>query len=247
MLKTNSFMKKQLILSFIISFILSCSNEQIDYPYIISDNYSGLWSGSFEGDDNGTWTLSIDDSKSLTGTFTSKLDNIIYNLEGAINDLGQIQANLIKDSVVGSFYGNLTDGLSNGTFQNNDNGKHGVFSGRISTEDEAQILNTWHFYSSTTSNGEVQYYDNDELYCENLFMEFKEDGTFIDDFDNASCEEPQYYGTFSVQDGYYELLYVVGGVSDMSDSDIYIEYPDENTIVYEYNTFIWTYKIDINN
>ena len=238
---------KKLILLFLVSFVFSCSNEQIDYAYTLSNSHSGLWSGSFDGDDSGTWTLSIDDSKNLSGTFTSKADNIIYNLEGSINNLSQIQANIIQDSIIGNFYGNLTDGISSGVFQNNKNGKNGIFSGRISTDDEARILNTWHFFSSTYPDGDIEYYYNDELYCENLFMEFREDGTFIDDFDNASCDEPQYYGTFSVQDGYYELLYVVGGTADMSDSDIFIEYPDENTIVYEYNGILWTYKIDINN
>ena len=77
----------------------------------------------------------------------------------------------------------------------------------------------------------------------------KDDGTFIDDFDahvSLGCIEPQYSGTFSVQDGYYEMLYELGGNQDLSESDIYISYPDDNTINYDYGDVLWTYKLDLN-
>ena len=55
------------------------------------------------------------------------------------------------------------------------------------------------------------------------------------------------YGTFSVQDGYYEMLYDSGGNQDLSESDIYITYPDDNTINYNYQNVLWTYKISIDD
>jgi hypothetical protein len=53
------------------------------------------------------------------------------------------------------------------------------------------------------------------------------------------------YGTYSVQDGYYEMLYDYGTGQALSESDIYINYPDNNTINYIYQNVLWTYKISI--
>lgn len=236
-------MKKYLFI-LILPLLFYCSDDQDD-PNLNSSVFHGLWSGIFEGDDNGTWTFSVYESGDLNGTFTSKDDNIIYTLDGTVDNTGIVEANIILSSIVGNISGNLNDGLSSGAFQNTNGNRHGVFSGRISTDEESQILNTWHFYSAYLHSSETtNYYDN-ELFCQDLFMQFNDDGTFIDDFDVNDCEEPQYYGTFSVQDGYYELLYVIGGTQDMSDSDIFIEFPDENTIMYDYNLTTWTYKIDL--
>lgn len=240
-MKIKITMKKYLFI-LILPLLFYCSDDQDD-PNLNSSIFSGLWSGVFEGDDNGTWTFSVYESGNLNGTFTSKDDNIIYTLEGSVDNTGIVEANIILNSIVGSISGNLNDSLSSGAYQNGN--KHGVFSGRSSTDEESQILNTWHFYSAYVQGSETtNYYDN-EMFCQDLFMQFNDDGTFIDDFDVNACEEPQYYGTFSVQDGYYELLYVLGGTQDMSDSDIFIEFPDDNTIIYDYNLTTWTYKIDL--
>jgi hypothetical protein len=234
-------MKKYLFI-LILPLLFYCSDDQDD-PNLNSSVFHGLWSGIFEGDDNGTWTFSVYESGDINGTLTSKDDNIIYTLDGTVNNTGIVEADIILNSIVGSISGNLNDSLSYGAYQNGN--KHGVFSGRSSTDEESQILNTWHFYSAYLHGTEItNYYDN-EIFCQDLFMQFNDDGTFIDDFDVNDCEEPQYYGTFSVQDGYYELLYVIGGTQDMSDSDIFIEFPDENTIMYDYNLTTWTYKIDL--
>ena len=84
-------------------------------------------------------------------------------------------------------------------------------------------------------------------------MEFREDGTFTDyyyadwsDTPNPVCPQDPMFGTFSVQDGYYEMLYELGGSQDLSESDIYITYPDDNTINYAYQDVLYTYKVDLN-
>ena len=72
---------------------------------------------------------------------------------------------------------------------------------------------------------------------------------FYADYSNdpdPDCPQDPMYGTFSVQDGYYEMLYDSGGTHDLSESDIYITYPDDNTISYSYQDVLWTYKIDLN-
>ena len=50
------------------------------------------------------------------------------------------------------------------------------------------------------------------------------------------------YGTFSVQEGYYEFLYILGGSQGLNDADVYITFPDDNTMTYNYGNVLWTYK-----
>ena len=152
--------------------------------------------------------------------------------------------------VVGSFVGNLNNNLGSGSYSVNS--RDGDFQGRSSTDDESRIVNYWNYYSADQS-GEILYYDN-EIYCPELYMEFREDGTFTDYFyadysanPNPDCPQDPMFGTFSVQDGYYEMLYEFGGSQDLSESDIYITYPDDNTINYNYQNVLWTYKIEIDD
>ena len=233
--------------------LFACSSESAD-DNINSNNsnleseFKGLWSGSFSGQDNGTWTLTVQNTGIVVGSFTSKDHNEIYSFSGSVDENGGIQASIILENVVGSFVGNLNNNLGSGSYSVNN--RDGDFQGRLSTDDESRIINHWNYYSAEYESGEIYYYDN-EIYCPELYMEFREDGTFTDYFyadystnPNPNCPQDSFYGTFSVQDGYYEMLYELGGTQDLSESDIYITYPDDNTINYNYQSVLWTYKIN---
>jgi len=170
--------------------------------------------------------------------------------EKSVDENGDILASIVLENVTGSFTGNLNNGLSSGSYSVSS--RDGVFQGRSSTDDESRIVNHWNYYSAEYESGEILYYDN-EIYCPELHMEFREDGTFTDYFyadystnPNPDCPQDPMFGTFSVQDGYYEMLYELGGSQDLSESDIYITYPDDNTINYDYQNVLWTYKVDLN-
>ncbi|MAQ98538.1 MAG: hypothetical protein CMD50_04590, partial [Gammaproteobacteria bacterium] len=90
-------MKKYLFI-LILPLLFYCSDDQDD-PILDSSIFSGLWSGIFEGDDNGTWTFSVYESGDIDGTFTSKDDNIIYTLDGTVDNTGIVEANIILNSV----------------------------------------------------------------------------------------------------------------------------------------------------
>jgi hypothetical protein len=187
--------------------------------------FKGLWSGDFTGEDNGTWTLTVQDTGIVVGSFTSKDYNEIYSFSGYVNGNGEITASITLENVAGNFSGNLNNGLSLGSYTVSN--RSGDFQGRSSTDDESQIVNNWNYYSAEYDSGEILYYDN-EIYCPELYMEFREDGTFTDyfyaDYSNdpdPDCPQELMYGTFSVQDGYYEMLYDYGGNQDLSESDIY--------------------------
>ena len=245
---------KKLFYLFLVLGLFACNIESVDDSINITPNleseFKGLWSGSFSGEDNGTWTLTVQNTGIVVGSFTSKDHNEIHSFSGSVDENGDILASIVLEGVTGSFAGNLNNGLSSGSYSVSS--RDGVFEGRSSTDDESRIVNHWNYYSAEYESGEILYYDN-EIYCPELHMEFREDGTFTDYFyadystnPNPDCPQDSMFGTFSVQDGYYEMLYELGGSQDLSESDIYITYPDDNTINYSYQNVLWTYKVDLN-
>ena len=241
-------MKKLLLIAFIFIFF-TCENIN-DINVEDTSQAEGLWSGSFFGDDHGTWTFSIVENGGVVGSLTSKDFNEIYFMNGSVGLDGQLSAIVNKDGDnVGTFIMQLSGGQPSGIFQNDLAQRTSNTDGKERTEDEARILNYWNYYSGEWPDGDIKYY-NDEFYCPGLYMEFREDGTFTDYFYSPTigddCSDPAWFGTYSGQDGYYEMLYEQGGAGDLSQEDIYINYPDENTITYIYNDILWTYKLDVN-
>ena len=252
---------KKLFYLFLVLGLFACNIESVDDSINITPNleseFKGLWSGSFSGEDNGTWTLTVQNTGIVVGSFTSKDHNEIHSFSGSVDENGDILASIVLENVTGSFAGNLNDGLGSGSYSVNS--RSGVFEGRSSTDDESRIVNHWNYYSAEYEEGfwgayepNILYYDN-EVYCRELYMEFREDGTFTDyyyadwsDTPNPVCPQDPMFGTFSVQDGYYEMLYELGGNQDLSESHIYITYPDDNTINYAYQDVLYTYKVDLN-
>lgn len=250
-------MKKLLILLLFIPLVFACSDEPFEIIENQVNEFEGLWSGLIEGDNSGTWTFSVDNDGNIEGSMTSYEFNEMYAVTGSVSEDGFLQSNVTlietsRISDVGTFVGNLSSGQFSGTFDNQIHSKNSDTSGRSSTDEESTIINQWFFYSAEYPNGDMYYYDNPR-YCTNLYMEFKRDGTFIDYFvadysenpDPICSEEDAFFGTFSVQDEYYQFTYEAGGSQDLSGSDIYISYPDSNTMVYSFDSVLWTYKLDI--
>ena len=247
-------MKKVLILYLGLT-LLGCSNS--NEPTATNNKaFEGLWSGSFFGEDNGTWTFSVDNNGDVVGSLTSKAFNEIYFLNGTVDDTGILEATVTKDTNVGTFTMQLDSAQSTGEFENAVAQRTSSTEGRERTENEARIINYWNFYSygAYLQDGSccVDILYDDNRFCPGIYMEFREDGTFTDYFvadysdpPSPDCSQPAFFGTYSVQDGYYEMLYEQGGSQDLSESDIYINFPDDNTITYEYQSVLWTYKIDV--
>jgi len=112
---------------------------------------------------------------------------------------------------------------------------------------KSPIIDYWNFYSAVIPNfcgggGEVVYY-NHSSFCEELFMEFKSDGTVRSyyDFDcpgNPGCSNEITTGTWKKMDNDY---YISDGFDDVK-----INLLDDNTISYEYDGSVYTYKKTIN-
>ena len=108
---------KNVFYLFLVLGLFACSSESTD-DNINSNNsnleseFKGLWSGSFFGEDNGTWTLTVQNTGIVVGSFTSKDYNEIYSFSGSVNENGEILASIMLENVVGSFTGNLNNNLS---------------------------------------------------------------------------------------------------------------------------------------
>jgi hypothetical protein len=176
-------------------------NEVSFMSDVTESEFKGFWSGGFTGDDRGAWTLTVQNTGTVAGSFTSKDFNEIYSLSGSVDENGEIQASLTLENTVGSFEGNLNNGLASGFYTID--GRNGDFQGRISTSEEKQLVNYWNYFSAEYITGEILYYDN-ERYCPGLYMEYREDGTFTDYFyadyvnSDPNCPQEEMYGTFSV-------------------------------------------------
>lgn len=245
-------MKNLLYMFLGLSLIFGCSDDSAN-DYINDDSlnnnlvsdYNGLWSGSFSNPENGSWTISVNENGEVIGSLTSREHNTIYSFEGIVNHIGEFQTTLSNGSVVGEFNGQLEEIYSYGSFIDEVENRAGDVIGRKSSETESSIIDYWYYYSEL-SNGDLTLYDH-ERYCPDLFMQFNEDGTFLDYWNLSSdgCDEEAYSGTWSVRDGYYELLYIQGGSNDLSQSDIYITYPDDNTMEYDYINASYVYKREL--
>ena len=139
---------KKLFYLFLVLGLFNCSNESADdniNPNLESE-FKGLWSGSFSGEDNGTWTLTVQNTGIVVGSFTSKDHNEIHSFSGSVDENGDILASIVLENVTGSFSGNLNNGLSSGSYSVSS--RDGVFEGRSSTDDESRIVNHWNYYSA---------------------------------------------------------------------------------------------------
>lgn len=104
-------MKKLLLLTFVFILFTCCGGDDDTTNSV----FQGEWSGTFSGDDNGTWTASINSNGDVSGTSYSTIFNDNYSLEGSVSSSGQFQATIGTTSggavFTGQFNGNSGSGM----------------------------------------------------------------------------------------------------------------------------------------
>ena len=81
-----------------------------------SSPFEGTWSGTFSGNDSGTWLVLIDSDGKVSGTAHSNSSND-YAVEGIVTSNGELSATLGTTSSGGQFSGVLDDnGMGSGTW-----------------------------------------------------------------------------------------------------------------------------------
>ncbi|WP_318309221.1 hypothetical protein [Flagellimonas crocea] len=95
---------------------VSCSNnDEGDAQQVI---FAGNWSGTYVGDDSGTWTASIDDEGTVQGEALSNDSDQPLPLEGRIDSSGDFRATLGSVQFGATFEGVFTQENASGTWEN---------------------------------------------------------------------------------------------------------------------------------
>lgn len=104
-------MKKILFFALLILASTSCKK---------SDNnpFEGTWSGTFTGNDNGTWTVYVNDNGTVSGSGRSTVANSTFTISGRINNAGNLLATFGTSSLDGTFNGTMSGTQANGTWSN---------------------------------------------------------------------------------------------------------------------------------
>lgn len=81
--------------------------------------FAGKWSGEYLGPDRGTWIVTIDEDGELSGTGSSTLRTLVFELSGSVSTDGSFLATIGSTTSGGEFTGTLTmDGKASGTWKN---------------------------------------------------------------------------------------------------------------------------------
>lgn len=96
-----------------------------------TDNaYAGAWTGTFNGDDNGTWTAAIGTKGELNGSFVSGNTGTTYNVDGTVDANGKFSALIIVGMDTIDFVGQGSNGnTASGTWTNPGFGLNGTWTG----------------------------------------------------------------------------------------------------------------------
>ncbi len=102
--------KKIIILIFLLAGI-SCKKTE-------TNPFTGTWSGQFSGTDSGTWNITISNNGTVEGTGYSNLLRMNFEIEGRVNNAGNLLATFGVTSLDGKFDGNLKGTSATGTWSN---------------------------------------------------------------------------------------------------------------------------------
>lgn len=122
-------MNKYLILIFFSLLIISsCSKDkEVTDIRILAE---GNWSGTFEGDDSGTWTMTISSDGTLTGELLStNVPGVPFRGTGTVTANGDITADIMVTSSTSKMVGTISESSSSGTWSNDLNPIFGTWQG----------------------------------------------------------------------------------------------------------------------
>lgn len=112
--------KSLAFLLFITLFTFSCSEETPKTPENTDSKYKGDWSGTFQGDDDGTWQIAVDKDGKLSGSLFSQNVQTNYPIDsGTISSTGVFNAYITINGVHIDFDGNAnSEDSASGTWGN---------------------------------------------------------------------------------------------------------------------------------
>ena len=122
-------MKKIFLIVLIAVFTLTIQSCKKDSEEKVSD-YMGDWSGTYSGDDEGTWKVLVDKDGGVTGSMTSDNIPITIDFEGKVDETGKVLVTFENALGDGSMTGQMTDGKVTGTWSNDTQNIGGIIEGK---------------------------------------------------------------------------------------------------------------------
>ncbi|MFV0304090.1 MAG: hypothetical protein ACK5IC_01250 [Moheibacter sp.] len=121
--------KLTLILSLVIGFtLLSCSNDDDNENQ--TSEFQGNWTGSFIGDeDNGTWSVTVDNNGSITGTVTSNVFTVTWDANGTVLANGTLNMTVGTATSGATFEGTMSGNDASGIWNNTGAEMNGTWTG----------------------------------------------------------------------------------------------------------------------
>ena len=87
-------MKKLFFLSLFAMTLLTLSCSKDDEDKAINPNLVGNWSGTYDGDDQGVWTVTVSSTGNVTGTASSAFTSDSADIRGQVSDSGTLSATI---------------------------------------------------------------------------------------------------------------------------------------------------------
>ena len=113
---------KNIVLVFlcITIFAVSCKDDEPTIPgtTVEAKDYSGLWSGEFEGGDNGLLEMTVSSDNSMTGRGWSTQIQQYFTFSGTLNEDGSLEG--AESNLKTTFSGQFSDTTATGTWTNVD-------------------------------------------------------------------------------------------------------------------------------
>ena len=111
-------MMKKTLIAFVLSagfWAVSCSSDDNNPAVNPYEKFQGTWTGTFSGEDEGTWTANIDDTGKATGKIESNTMTFPFDLEGQISENGEINMEYTSGtSAGGTMTGTMTETSASG-------------------------------------------------------------------------------------------------------------------------------------
>ena len=113
--------------------VIGCENDDnsgsgSEDPDAGVTQFAGNWSGTYTGEENGTWSCTADSSGAIHGSTSGPYGN--FSLVGSVTSDGNFAATAGDVTTGASFTGQMsTTGAMNGTWHNPSYGLRGTFTG----------------------------------------------------------------------------------------------------------------------
>ena len=117
-----------LIILLFLNLFISCSE---DNDSINNSEFEGNWSGTFSGNDSGTWNAEIFSNGNINAELFSSIYNNSFSANGVVDNSGNVNLTFGSTSTGAVFTGQFSNSSASGTWTNESLSYYGTWSGGL--------------------------------------------------------------------------------------------------------------------